>query len=102
MTRMTDQPRRRERTTDPQRLANHLGASIQEIADGAYHVDKGDPNRTANALSALKHQLANMAAQVEEHRLAVLEGLHFGEPAEFDVVAERADAGQPVQARPEC
>lgn len=95
--RMTNpEPRRRERTDDTQRLARHLGASIQEVADGAYHVDKGDPNRTANALGALQHQLANMAHQVEEHRQALLESLRFNEAPEFHVVTEQADTGAPA------
>lgn len=80
--------RRRERTTDAAKLATHLNASILEIADTATDVDKGDLDRTLNALTALRNQLGNAEAQVEEHRQAILDAKRFNEAPEFDVVPE--------------
>lgn len=89
-------PRRRERTTDPQRLARHLGAALQEIADEAYRVDKGELARTQNALGAIKDQLSNMSRQVAEHEGALYDAQRFREAPEFDVITEQADTGQPA------
>lgn len=82
--------RRRERTSDPVKLARHLQASIQEIADyaGEDVAKTVDLDRVQNMLKALHHQLSNAAAQVEEHRHAIIEAKQFGWPVEFDVIPD--------------
>lgn len=80
--------RRGERTDDAAKLARHLEASIQEIADTAAGIDKGDLDRTQTALRSLYHQLGNATSQVDEHIQAITDAKKFREPVEFDVIPE--------------
>lgn len=82
-------PRRIERTSDPQRLANHLRSNIQEIAEYATRVaGSTDREKQRRVLDAVYHQLRNAAAQVDEHRAAIDEALQFGGLPEWDVAVD--------------
>ena len=84
--------RRAKRTTEPQELAEHLRANIQEIADYAGGIGHADPERILISLGRLQDMLSNMRGECAEHKVAITDAQKFGGPPQWDVLGEEVTA----------
>lgn len=81
--------RRAKRTPDPQELAEHLAANIQEIAEYARaKLGNDDPERMLISLGRLQDMLSNMRGECAEHQVEITDARAQGRAPVWDVLGE--------------
>lgn len=81
--------RRAKRTPDPQELAEHLAANIQEIAEYARaKIGNDDPKRILISLGRLQDMMSNMRGECAEHQVEITDARAQGRAPMWDVLGE--------------